>query len=252
VLSWKAAMSGGEAAPMRADTRTRLEGWLASGQEVAPLCEAPEGDGGAVPPWATTSALVARATLTEDTPVKIARQDTGSPQQQSHKQGQGRNAVATALCTAAAGAVAAGCPGAQVRDTPAPEACPAGSVETMRRLGIRMGDEGGSNFPGAEPGFFVVREGSGVRLILGEPLGQLKPGTVVTGRLLFAKERVYGRFTEALTPGGDTYTVCLEAWGISIRQYALVRGLPRRPDEGGPGTATVTASPHLKAVERFE
>ncbi|WP_309895844.1 serine/threonine-protein kinase [Archangium sp.] len=250
VPPWEEAMSGGEAAPMRAATRTRLADWLASGQEVAPLCGAPEGDGGAVPSWATTSAPVARATLPEDTPVKIARQDSGSPQQPSHKQGQGRNAVATALCTAAAGAVAAGCPGAQVRDTPAPEACPAGSVETMQRLGIRIGDEAGSNFPGAEPGYFVVREAPSVRLILGQPLGQLSPGTVLTGRFLFGKERVYGRFTEALTAGGDTWSVCLEAWDIG--EGVLVRGLLREPDEGGPGTATVIASPHLKAVERFE
>ena len=250
VPSWEALMSGGEAAPMRADTRTRLEGWLASGQEVAPLCEAPEGGGGAVPPWATTSALVARATLPEDTPVKTPRKDTGSPQQQSHKQGQGRNAVATALCTAAAGAVAAGCPGAQVRDTPAPEACPAGSVETMRRLGIRMGDDAGSNFPGyASEDYSTVREGAG-RLILGQPLGQLSPGTVLTGRFLFGKGRVYGRFTEALTPGGDTYSVCLEAWGIG--KGTLLRGLRRKPDEGGPGTAMVPSNPHLMAVERFE
>jgi serine/threonine-protein kinase len=209
-----------------------------------------------VPSWATTLAPVARATLPEDTPVKTPGKDTGAQQ----KQGQARNAVATALCTAAAGAVAAGCPGAQVRDTPAPEVCPAGSVETMRRLGIRMpdptdrwqpGDDAGSDWPGWAGGPSVtVREGAGVRLILGQPLGQLKPGTVVTGRLLFSKERVYGRFTEASTPGGDTYDVCLEAWGGS--QGGLVRGLPRWPDEGGPGTATVTASPHLRPVERFE
>jgi len=220
-----------------------------SGQEVAPPGGPLEGDGGAVPSWATTSAPVARATLPEDTPVKTPPKDTGSPQQ-PRKQGQGRNAVATAVCTAAAGAVAAGCPGAQVRDTPAPEACPAGSVETMKRLGIRMGDDAGSNFPGyAGERLDTVREGAGW-LILGQPLGQLSPGTVVTGRFLVGKERVYGRFTEVLTAGGDTYSVCLEAWDIG--EGVLVRGLLREPDEGGPGAATVIASPHLKAVERFE
>ncbi|HLM44662.1 MAG TPA: serine/threonine protein kinase, partial [Myxococcaceae bacterium] len=130
---------------------------------------------------------------------------------------------------------------------------------TMKRLGIRMpdptdrwqpGDEAGSNFPGVAPGLFVVREGPGVLLKLGEPLGQLSPGTVVTGRLLFGRERVYGRFTEARTPGGDTYSVCLEAWGV--KEGARVRGLPRYQDKGGPGTATVSAVPHLRPVERFE
>jgi serine/threonine-protein kinase len=223
--------------------------WALSGQEVAPGWGPLEGGGGALPPWATTLAPVARATLPEDAPVKTPGKDTGS--QQKQPQGQGRNAVATALCTAAAGAVAAGCPGAQVRDTPAPEACPAGSVETMRRLGIRMGDDAGSNWSGWAGGhFFTVREGAGVQLRLGEPLGQLSPGTVVTGRLLFGKKRVYGRFTEASTPGGDTYAVCLEAWGIG--EGAFVRGLPRYQDKGGPGTATVSASAHLRPVERFE
>ncbi|WP_309896072.1 serine/threonine-protein kinase [Archangium sp.] len=256
-----AAPSPVSAVPALSATPASWVVWASSGQEVAPEWGPPEGGGGALPPWAITLAPVARATLSEDMPVKTPLQDSGS-QQQSRKQGQGRNAVATALCTAAAGAVAAGCPGAQVRDTPPPEACPAGSVETMKRLGIRLpdptdrwqpGDDAGSNWPGwnREDPFVTVREGTGVRLILGQPLGQLSPGTVVTGRLLFGKERVYGRFTEALTPGGDTYSVCLEAWGGS-QEGQLVRGLPRRPDEGGPGTATVTASPHLKPVERFE
>ncbi len=220
-----------------------------SGQEVAlPWCPL-EGDGGAGPFWATTSALVARATLPEDTSVKTPRKDTGSQRKQSQTQNPGRNVLATALCTAAMGA--SGCTGAQVRDTPKPEACPAGSVETMRRLGIRTGEEAGSTFPGVVyEDFVTVREGPGARFVLDEPLGQLEAGTVVTGHLLFGRERVSGRFTEARTPGGDTYSVCLEAWGIG--EGAFVRGLSRRPDKGGSGTATVTAFPHLKAVERFE
>ncbi|WP_309892407.1 serine/threonine-protein kinase [Archangium sp.] len=221
------------------------------GQEVAlPWCPL-EGDDGAVPSWATTSAPVARATLPEDTPVKTPRQDSGLQRKPSQTQSQGRNAVATALCTAAAGAVAAGCPGAQVRDTPAPEDCPAGSVETMRRLGIRTGEEAGGIFPSVrDVEAAIVREGPGARFIVQEPLGQLEAGTVLTGRLLFGEEYVYGRFTQARTPGGDTYSVCLEAW--SAWRGVATRGLHRLPDEGGPGTATVIPSPDVKAVERFE
>ncbi|WP_309891749.1 protein kinase domain-containing protein [Archangium sp.] len=224
-----------------------------SGQEVAPPWCPLEGDGGAVPSWTTTLAPVARATLLEDMPVKTPRQDSGPEQRPLQKQRQGRSAVAKVLCTATAGAVAAGCPGAQVRDTPKPEACPLGSVEVMKRLGIRTGEETGSEFPEVaetEQYYVTVREGPGARLVLGRPLGQLEAGTVVTGRFLFGEERVYGRFTQARTPGGDTYSVCLEAWGIW--QYALVRGLPREPHEGGPGTATVNSVQHVKAVERFE
>jgi len=227
--------------------------WIVSGQEVASGWGPLEGGGGAAPSWATTSVPVARATLPEDTPVKTSRQDSSPPRKQSQTQNPGRLVLATALCSAAVGT--SGCTGAQVRDTPKPEACPAGSVETMRRLGIptdddEFGDEALSAFAGAVPGFVVVREGPGARLILFERLGQLGPDTVVSGRLLFGKERVYGRFTEARTPGGDIYSVCLEAWGSW--QGLAERGLRRQPDEGGPGTATVIASPHLKAVERFE
>jgi len=235
---------------------SRVDAWLPmpevkpwSGQEVAlPWCPL-EGDGGAVPAWTTISAPVARATLPEDTPVKTPRQGSGPQRQHSQTPHPGRNLLATALCTAAAGA--SGCTGAQVRDTPKPEACPAGSVETMRRLGIRIGDDAGSEFPRVrnfEPA--TVREGPGARLVLGQPLGQLSPGTVVTGRLLFGKDYVYGRFTEALTPAGDTWPVCLEAW--SAWQGVATRGLHRLPDEGGPGTATVIFAPDVKAVERFE
>jgi len=219
------------------------------GQEVAlPWCPL-EGDGGAGPFWATTSAPVARATLPEDTSVKTPRQDTGSQRKQAQTQNPGRNVLATALCTAAVGA--SGCTGAQVRDTPKPEACPAGSVETMRRLGIRTGEDAGSLFPGVVyEDFVTVREGPGARLVMGQPLGQLEAGTVVTGHLLFGREYVYGRFTEARTPGGDTYSVCLEAW--SSWQGVATRGLRRAPNEGGPGTATVSSAPEVKAVERFE
>jgi serine/threonine-protein kinase len=219
------------------------------GQEVAlPWCPL-EGDGGAVPSWATTSAPVARATLPEDTPVKTPRQHSGPQRKHSQIQTPGRNVLATALCTAAVGA--SGCTGAQVRDTPRPEACPTGSLEAMKQLGIRTGAEAGSVFSSVrdvEPA--TVREGSGAWLVLGQPLGQLEPGTVLTGRLLFGGEYVYGRFTEARTPAGDSYRVCLEAW--SAWQGVATRGLHRLPDEGGPGTATVIPGPDVKAVERFE
>ncbi|HZH79544.1 MAG TPA: serine/threonine protein kinase, partial [Archangium sp.] len=154
--------------------------------------------------------------------------------------------------TAAVGATAAGCSGAQVRNTPAPEACPAGSVETMKRLGIHPGDEIGVGFSGvdedAETDFATVREGP-AQLVVERPLGQLEFGTVLTGQLLFGKERVYGRFTEAQTPGGDTYRVCLEAWS-SLKGIPM-RGLTRHP-AGGPDTTRVTPAPDVKAVERFE
>jgi serine/threonine-protein kinase len=220
-----------------------------AGQEVAPPWCALEGGRGAAPAWAAIPAPVASATLPEDsTRVKTSRKDSST--QEKQKKGTVGNVVARALCTATAGALAAGCPGAQVRPTPAPEACPPGALEAMKQLGIHTGDEVGSNFPGAHPGSWLVHEGPGAQLVLGEDLGKLEAGTVLMGRLLFGKERVYGRFTEARTPGGEAYPVCVEAWDYGS-DYG--RGLVYEPNpNGGPGTAVVNAGPHVQAVERFE
>jgi serine/threonine-protein kinase len=224
-----------------------------SGQEVAlPWCPL-EGGGGAAPAWAATSTPVARSTLPEDMPVKASRQDSGPQRKPSQPQNPGSKALATALCAMAVGS--SGCTGAQVRDTPKPEACPTGSVEDMRQLGIRTGDEAGSIFPGVggDEDFLAVREGPGARLTLQQPLGQLGVGTVLSGRLLFGKERVYGRFTQARTPAGDTWSVCLEAWGIGKEQGSPdERGFTREEPNAGPDTATVWGRPDVKAVDRFE
>jgi len=218
-------------------------------QEVAPAWCPLEGGEGAAPAWAATPAPVALAALPEDTTrVKTSRKDSSTQQK---KQGPVRSAVANTLCTAAVGALAAGCPGAQVRATPPPEACPPGALETMQRLGIRTGDEAGTDFPGMPTDYVTVREGPGARLELGTRMGQLEARTVLTGRLLFGKERVYGRFTEAQRPSGETYRVCLEVWGPPNEGYGRERGMPRRPN-GGPDTAKVIPAPAVHAVERFE
>ena len=246
-----AAPYTGAAVPVLSATPASVVAWALSGQEVAPPWCPLEGGGGAAPAWAPTPAPVAFATLAKDsTRVKTQQQDSGTQEKQQRK-GTVRNAVAKALCTATASALAAGCPGAQVRDTPAPEACPPGSLEAMRRLGIETGDESGTQFPGVrEEDFWTVREGPGAQLRLGEPLGKLEAGTVLTGRLLFGKERVYGRFTEAHRPGGETVPVCVEAWDTGS-DYG--RGLVREPNpNGGPDTAKVGSFPDVKAVERFE
>ncbi len=215
-------------------------------QEVARAWCPLEGGRGAAPAWAATPAPVALATLPEDsTHVKTSRKDASTQQK---KQGPVRNAVANTLCTATVGALAAGCPGAQVRATPPPEACPPGALETMQRLGISTGDEAGANFPGART-YVTVREGPGARLELRGGMGQLEAGSVLTGRLLFGKERVYGRFTEAQRPTGETYRVCMEVW--SAWQGVPIRGLVPKPD-AGPDTAKVLPAPDVRAVERFE
>ncbi len=166
-----------QAVPVLWATPASLVAWALSGQEVAPAWCPLDGDGGAAPAWAPTPAPVAFATLAKDsTRVKTQQQDSGTQEKQQRK-GTVRNAVAKALCTATAGALAAGCPGAQVRDTPAPEACPPGSQEAMRRLGIEIGDDTGTAFLGVrEPGFWPVREGPGAQLRLRRSVGEAGGG----------------------------------------------------------------------------
>ncbi|QRK04777.1 protein kinase [Archangium violaceum] len=234
---------GVTAVPMVSATPVSVVTWALSGQEVAPSWCPLEGGGGAAPAWVATSAPIAFAMQPKDS-MRVKSQE------KKQQRGPVRNAVTRVLWSAAVGAAVAGCPGAQVRSNPKPEACPAGSLEAMKQLGIRPGDETGAEFPGiGEASFVTVREGPGARLLLGEPLGQLEAGTVLTGTFLFGKERVQGRFTQARRPGGgDSIPVCLDAWSWGS-DYG--RGLVREPDEGA-DTAKVHAYPHVMAVERFE
>lgn len=216
--------------------------WALSGQEVAPSWCSLEGGGGAAPAWVATSAPIAFAMQPKDS-MRVKSQE-------KKQRGPVRNVVSRALWSAAVGAAVAGCSGTQVRANPKPEACPAGALEAMKQLGIRPGDKTGAEFPGiGEASFVTVREGPEARLLLGEPLGRLEAGTVLTGNFIFGKERVYGRFTLAHRPGGgDSIPVSLDAWSWGA-DYG--RGLVREPN-GGADTAKVHAYPYIMAVERFE
>jgi len=115
----------------------------------------------------------------------------------------------------------------------------------MKALGIRIGQEAFGSFPvvgGAKP--VTVTEYS--TFTLTTDLGELRPGTVLSGRLIFAEDRVYGRFKQAKAPSGSTYPVCLE-----LRSRAGELGVKMKPD-GGPDSAVVSSSQDVRAVDRFE
>jgi serine/threonine-protein kinase len=151
--------------------------------------------------------------------------------------------VGAACCT-----VLGACAGAPpVRPAPKPEACPDNAVATMKQLGIRIGDEAGGSFPvvgGAKP--VPVKEFT--TFALGHDLGKLEAGTVLSGRLIFAEDRVYGRFTPARqiqSKGGQTYPVCLEL------QYRGTRGTGYMRDSR-PDSPVVGSTAGVRAVDRFE
>ncbi len=173
---------------------------------------------------------------------------------EKEKKGTGANVL-----VAVAAATNLACPGAQVRKEPAPQACPAGAVENMtRKLGLPIGDKSHAIMPGWKDGSsepVPVREGP-ITLVLqghwmvGEDfVGRggrvvLPTGTRLSGQLCIGERRVYGRITQAVTPTGDTFTVCMEL----NTQYGE-RGLEIEPDGGA---VKVHPRVQVRAVDSFQ
>ncbi len=223
------------------------------GQEVALPWRPLEGDVSAAPSGASTPAPVASATHPQDMRVKTPRKaslsqdstrrprDTGSPATQA--------GAAVLLCT-----LASGCPGPtapQVRPLPPPAECPPGAVRTMKDLGFTFGEYRGAQFPFEDDTekWTPVRVGPGVTMRLSETGTKLPDGTVVSGELFFDGQRIHGRFTQAHTPQGQTYPVCLV---LADRNDNIGLGANHVKPGKEPGTALVQWSEGVKVVERFE
>ena len=73
----------------------------------------------------------------------------------------------------------------------------------------------------------------------------LPDGTRLSGQLCIGEKRVYGRITQAVTPAGDTFTVCMEL----VDPYSGDRGLEVEPNRGA---IKVRPRAAVKTVERFE
>jgi eukaryotic-like serine/threonine-protein kinase len=218
--------------------------WATHVHEVAPPWKPPEADAGAAPPRADTPAPVTPVTLSKGT----TRMKKKAPGSQAEKKGTGTPGANVLVAVAAAANLA--CPGAQVRKEPAPQECPAGAVETMTdQLGIPIGDLGGrAGFPGYAPFTPVpVKEGvfSMELLVDWDVDGRtaLPYGTWLSGQLCIGEKRVYGLITQAVTPTGDTLTVCME-----LRETGVERGLKIEPDGG---EVRVNSMVDVRAVDRF-
>ena len=214
------------------------------GQEVAPSWPPPEAERAAAPPPAKQTPAVVASLVTRPKDDALKKQQAPSPQGDTKQ--KGTLSPVAKWCVGAAAAANMACPGAQVRKEPAPEACPAGAVETMTNtLGLAIEQTHSVGFPHTGQHHPVpVREGS-TSVELRGSWGKLPGGTVLQGRLYFGEGRIYGRFTEAQTPKGDTFKVCLEIWQESKR------GAEMEPD-GGANTAKIFSLVDVRAVERFE
>jgi serine/threonine-protein kinase len=228
--------------------------WATHVHEVAPPWKPPEADAGATPPRADTPAPVTTVTLSSGT-TRMKKKAPGS-QAEKEKKSNGSTGANVLLAVAAAANMA--CPGAQVRKEPAPQACPAGAVETMtRQLGLSIGDrEGNAGLPGWREAVPVpVKEGLITLELLGDwdvgtdAFGRggrtaLPNGTSLSGQLCIGEKFIYGRITQAVTPAGDTFTVCMELWDVVGH-----RGLEIEPDGGA---IKVRPRVEVKTVDRFE
>jgi len=219
------------------------------GQEMAPLSPPPDIEWAAAPPLvdATPAAVAPPVTRSKDDALKKPQ----APNSQGHKKQKRTLSPVAGWCLGAAAAAAANtaCPGAQVRSVTESTACPEGAVETMTQtLGVPMGNEEGAAFLFGEDyvsGPVPVREGF-TSVTTGGHLGRKLPaGSILSGRLYFGEGRIYGRFTEARTPKGDTFKVCVEMWQEGKRGAEMETG-------SGTDTAKIWNVVRMKAVDRFE
>ncbi|WPB75532.1 serine/threonine-protein kinase [Archangium violaceum] len=233
-----------------------------TGQEVAGGVRPPEVGGGAAPEKAATPAPVAPATPRKDgTRVRTPQKTSTSQPEQPRKQDTLLDATAkTCVLVWAAGQLACASPEPQLRPTspaprvPPPAACPAGSVETMTqvleflsfggKLGVNLLIDGKElvNKP------ITVRPGQMVTVEAWEKIRQLPARTVYVGQLLFGEGRVYGRFTQARTPDGQTYSVCFDLYDLATDQG---RGVWMEPGSQ-PDAAIIWSSWAISPVKRFE
>jgi serine/threonine-protein kinase len=92
----------------------------------------------------------------------------------------------------------------------------------------------------------TVRAGDASVTLLAR-FGELPKGTVLTGQFILGETRFYGRFTQAQTPEGKTYPVCME-----LRQGGPGgRGAPIEANVG-PDAVRVWSRVRLVATRGFE
>jgi serine/threonine-protein kinase len=118
----------------------------------------------------------------------------------------------------------------------------------MTALGLRLGDETTVEWTKVRGRAIPVREDSPV-FVFGDwdtPTGKTAlPGdTRLSGRVYIGEKHVYGRFTEARTPKGETYPVCLEL----VYYDELGKALSASSE---PGKPMVAPAAQVRVVDRF-
>lgn len=130
------------------------------------------------------------------------------------------------------------------RPPPKPAECPPGSAATRERFQIHEGEVLFTVFPTFRmTRVAVIREGE-VTVELWTDWGLLPADTRFRGQAIFGTGRVYGRFTEALLPGGERVPICLE--------WVSPSGLGREMEPGSTEKeARIRWDPRVQSVSRF-
>ena len=216
--------------------------WLTSRQEVAPPLPPPQP--------APAVAAPSQAPRKDSAPVKPQQTPSPPPDMLSLEPGS----LLYKLCLGLSGGalqacIAAHSPLPPERPAPPPQACPAGAVETMTALGLRLGDMTSVDWTEVRGRTFPVREDSPVFVFgawetsTGEVA--LPTNTRLSGRIYIGQKRVYGRFTAARTPSGETYPVCMELWDNDELGAAI------EEPESEPGKPQVSPGADVRVVDRF-
>lgn len=222
------------------------------GQEVAPPVERPEGGGSAEPSGAATPASVASATHSKDRQRVKTKRNAPSPGKDRQPRAPAKGSTTSTVRVATVCTVLSACTGAQVRPNPEPVDCPAASVKSMEELGVysRTGSYKasvlGTFLPDQEESLITVRGGGPITLTTGTTTGKLPAGSTLSGQLILGNGRVYGRFTEARTPRGDTFPVCFQLVDLGKAGARVWVAGP------GPDLARISSTQEVTPVTRFE
>jgi serine/threonine-protein kinase len=220
--------------------------WLTSRQEVAPPRPPPQP--------APAVAAPSQAPRKDSAPVK-PQPTTAPPEAPASNAGPLLHKLCLGLYGSALQAcMAAHSPLPPERPAPPPQECPARAMETMTALGLRLGEMHTVDWTEVRGRTFPVREDSPV-FVFGDwdtPTGKtaLPTNTRLSGRIYFGEKRVYGRFTEARTPSGETYPVCMELWDNDQWGYDRLGAAMEEP-ESKPGKPQVSPSADVRVVDRF-
>jgi serine/threonine-protein kinase len=147
--------------------------------------------------------------------VATAQEDEASVKTEQNKQPPRRGAVKKAAALIIPCTLACTGPASAVREGPEPVTaapCPPGAVDAMKKLGVKInGRTAIVEMVGVDRDgdWAKVNEGW-VKSRLGQSYTGLKVGTFLSGRLIFGKEEAWAHFTQATTPDGKTYPVCIE------------------------------------------